>query len=53
MSTEKEFQECFNNSEFAKMSDADIIKEIAKIFFEKGAESVKNSVLELLLMGDN
>lgn len=47
---DKEFQDWFNNSAFAKMADAESIRELMKLAWEKGAESVKNSVLELLLM---
>lgn len=48
METKKDFNDWFETSPLKETSD----REAMKIAWEKGAESIKNSVLELLLMGD-
>lgn len=52
MNTEKDFNDWFENSPFAELPDADIIKDIARESWRRSFDCVKNSVLELLLMGD-
>ena len=44
-------QEWFDNSEYSKLSDADTVEEMLKHAYGKGAENMKNDMIEFLLIG--
>ena len=43
-------QEWFDNSEYSKLSNAYTVEEMLKHAYEKGAENMRNDMIEFLLM---